>query len=331
MSKKKRNTFRDAVLYNFSTDIMERYVMIEKGNWSDNHKDKLVKDINETLQFEIQKTNIYAEGRLLPYVIARRVFLSENNKIRVVIDEDDNQAAFCKTLNPLEYSHIVGISDGFGNPRRIEFGDFKIVYNARVIFDSSDEINAAVDVLLDIAMFHSYSFLSELSVKDKQLFNEKKMEFFLKRENQNYYVFDHDNPPTYVSLAFLARELNGEFDSEQYVYLWNSFIEEYYPDEKNHPCSPAKQILYHEDFENLPKELSDSSYWKKYSHGDYLLLRINRDPNDIEKRRRLCEFFGISTFYIGATKLVPITYYFAPNVQQNLRELIISGFKIVNC
>ena len=42
--------------------------------------------------------------------------------------------------------------------------------NAKMVIDKEDQLSAAVDIFLDIAMFNSYSFLNEMPHEEKVMF-----------------------------------------------------------------------------------------------------------------------------------------------------------------
>ena len=79
----------------------------------------------------------------------------------------------------------------------------------------------------------------------------------------------------------------------------------------------------------LPDKYFDEDYWHTISKGEYLFCRINHDPNENKRRIILTDLFGISEFYVGATKIFPLSQYHIEFFNRELRELNVSAFKIV--
>ena len=211
MSKNIRNEYRKAVMRNFSTYTIERYVIIENENLSDKDKDLLVKKINEELWLAIQETNAVFGDRILPYVLVRRVIkdAKDASKLRIIINDlgDDRKYGSFKGTESVkisELSHLINFKT-CSPQRRVIVSDVLIPGNARIIIDVEDQICAAVDIFLDIATFNSVSYLKNLSLQDKQKFSQKKLDFYKKNNLTGYYFIDPTTPPSYFSLSFSAR------------------------------------------------------------------------------------------------------------------------------
>lgn len=335
MSRKMRNTFRPATMRNFSNYILERYILIDDASTTEAQKDQLVKDINERLWLAIQETNMLIEGRILPFVVVRRVIV-DNTKLRIIINDFDsnkavNQYDEIREIDIHKLTHLINFKL-LSPQRRIMVSDDIIPGNAKMIIDHKEQISAAVDIFLDIAMFNSYSFLREMELREKQAFSKVKLDFFLYNRNildrEFYYFLDKNKPPKYFSFAFAARVDYNRFDFRKYIDLWNKFIEYKYNGFCNVNITPVEQIEFYKDKENIDKKYFDSSFWGNYS-GDYLLLRLNRKPNKYEHRIQLFNYFGITEMHEGATKLVPTVQYFDAFLKKQIDELYISAFKVV--
>lgn len=68
--------------------------------------------------------------------------------------------------------------------------------------------------------------------------------------------------------------------------------------------------------------------WRDYK-GDYLLLRINKEPNTNSEKNKIINYFGLTEFNVGDTKIVTINEYFNPFIRKLINELVISAYKIV--
>lgn len=335
MSKKIRNTYRRGVMRNFSNNVIERYILIDDEVMPETDKDIFVKEINEQLWYAIQETNAISNGRILPFVIVKRV-IREQAKLRIVINELDSNSTLSDyndppslILDPKEMSHLINFKAATPQ-RRISVSDELVPGNAKMIIDRKDQIAAAVDIFLDIATFNSYSFLKNSSHSEKQSINADKYSFYNDNLLRSYYKVDKNNPPGYYSFAFTARNSKEDISYRDYVQLWSKFISNSkYSGNVHSEIKPEEQLKWHRDKENLKKEYFTRDFWDSYEEGDYLLLRINRDVNTDKQKEEISTYFGINPFHIGETKIVPISEYFNPMVKRYMQELVISAFKIV--
>lgn len=338
-NKKTRNIYRKATTKNFSTFAIERYILIDDITSTEQEKDQFVKTINEQLWFAIQETNMFAHDRVLPFVTVRRV-IQDNTKLRIIINDLDstkkiNDYEDLQELKVEELSHLINFRT-LSPQRRVMVSDSFIPGNAKMIVDKNDQISAAIDIFLDVAMFNSISFLRDLDLNSKKQFSELKLNYFNKMKSvfdgNIYYYLEDDNPPSYFSFAFAARVDNKTIDYYKYVELWNVFLRERYPKQRNNNIFPVEQLKkYYRDIENIDNQYLNEKFWNNY-HGDYLFLRTNQRPNTKGRTYDIANYFGITSikeFHIGLTKVVPISEYFNPFLRKQLDELYISAFKII--
>lgn len=333
-NKKTRNIYRKATTKNFSTYDIVRYILIDDISSTDEEKDKFVKTINEHLWEAIQETNMYAKNRILPFVKVRRV-VQDKTKLRIIINDFDSTKDtedYEVEINDL--THLINFRT-LSPQRRVMVSDSFIPGNARMIVDKRDQISAAVDIFLDVAMFNSFSFLSEMNITNKKLFSRSKLNYYNKMKNiigdNIYYYLDEKEPPSYFSFAFAAREDNQVIDYYKYVELWDSFIREKYPNKDNIIIPPNEQLQnYYIDKDNIEKLYFDVDYWKDY-HGDYLFLRTHKKPNTKSRMFDIANYFGVSDigeYHLGLIRIVPVSEYFNPFLKKQLDELYISAFKV---
>lgn len=330
MRKKFRNQLRKATMANFSKNILYRYILIEDSR-SETTKIDFNKEINDRLWYAIQEVNAITYGRTLPYVHVIRA-VKDASKIRVIINDNENNSDFNTIINNSEInindlSHLINFKT-LGAQRVIKVSDELVKGDAKLLVGIKDQKAAAVDIFLDIAMFNSYSFLRNLPLSEKREFNRKKYDYFKKIGEESYYLFSEDEPPSYYSFAFSARETTYDFNYAKYVDLWNDFISSEYKTHINENFPPHEQLKLHRDYDNLPDRYKVADFWDKYDH-DYLLLRINQRPNQTIVEEKILNYFGLTTYNIGETKLVDIKEYFNPFIRKMIDELIISAFKIV--
>lgn len=239
-----------------------------------------------------------------------------------------------KFLDIDNVSHIISFKR-LGPQNIIRVGDELRPGTAEVWTDSTNQLAAAVDIFLDIAMFNSIPyFRDKLSIEEKQDFNSIKLAFFNKNNFNSYFVIDKNAPPSYISFAFAFRQGVHKIDYSGYVDCWDEFIEsdlitQKFGEIKIKMESPEIQIKQHKNFNQLPQMYSSNKYWQKFQQGDYLLLRVHSLPNTAERARKIKRFFGIVECQVGPVKIVPISDYFRPDIKRDINEGNISAFKVV--
>lgn len=334
MSEKLRNEIRPGFMRNFSQYILYRYIIIDDETLSEDEKNSFVSEINEALWVAIQETNIVVEHRVLPFVVVRRV-VEVDDGLRIIINEINSDQAFeeyenHKRIHINQLSHLINFKTI--SPRRyIQVSDRLIPGDAKMIISHSNQVAAAVDIFLDIAMFNSVVGLKEFDIEHKHEFSKLKFKFAKEEKLHSYYECCESNPPAYWSLAFSARYNHKKIDYDKYVLLWNQFLKKNYSDiECNQRyLPPHRQMDYHRDKANFDKMYFTEQYWSGLERGDYLVVRINREPNDKEKKELVKNFFGISSFYVGAVKVIDKSKYYTPLINRLMKELYISAYKIV--
>lgn len=324
----------------YSTYTIERYIIIEDNRLNEQEKDLFVKKINKALSLAIQETNAYVKGRTLPYVVVRRV-VKDNSKIRVIISDDNvddhkpiSEQAKTEDLDIENVSHIISFKRL--EPRNIiRVGDELRPGTAEVWTNLTNQIAAAVDIFLDIAMFNSISyFRDKLTIAEKQDFNLIKLKFFRENDFNSYFIIDEAAPPSYISFSFAFRKSPKKIDYYGYVNCWEDFLEskyitEKYPNLTIENSNPEEQMKFHKSPIQIPDKYYTREYWEEYPKGEYLFLRIHSLPNTHERENIIRHYFGVPQCSVGPTKVVPIGEYFKPHVRLDIDEGNISAFKIV--
>lgn len=309
---------------NFTSNTLTRYIMIDKSILPEERHNELLDPINEQLDKLIQDVNACSIGRVLPYIKVQRV-VEENDKLRIVINNLDNNTMY---IDRKDLSLLINFR--LPSPQKvITVCDQLIKGDAKMIIDSKNQVAAAVDIFLDIAMFHSYSFLDKMSNQEKQLFNMYKYDHFIDNGYESYYLIDTDNPPKFLSFAFAARSGNRRFNVEQYCSIWERFINENYNGKTHEISAPEEQMKQHMQKDMIDKRYFTSEFWSEFPAGDYLFLRINREPNTNERKDELAKYFNVPKFHIGPTKVVPISEYNRRFLKGMLNEHYVSALKIV--
>lgn len=326
MAKNFKNEIRDSCLRNFTTKVKTRYILIDRKKCPIKNIDKRVKTINDIAHLLIQDLNLLINDRQLPYIsLEIQSKNSFSKRARAFIHDDQISADYEKDLcNKIvqdeELSHIIEIlvANGF---KKIVIS--KIGCDAEIIIDYHFLDAVITDIVLDIIMFNSYSFLKAMTIKEKREFSQQKYKFFV--DNKLPCLYDYKNEkPLYYSLAFSARRDSSTIDLEYYISLWDKFIETYYCDKKHIEKSVKEQLSQHIDKGELPKSVHRK--FDNYSQGAYLLLRTNKDRTE-KIHPQLYNLFGIKKFRKGKLRIVPISDF--EKYKPLLKNLDVSAFKIV--
>lgn len=329
MSTNPKNIIRPEYLKNFTKKVKTRFVLLEKGNSKSEKINQIIGDINSEVNLLIQNLNLKIKDRQLPYINLMSYYgkLTDNGRVRVFLRNEDTSYFFEQDVkNQIEStevnSHILDflIAGGY---QKITISDLSC--DAELVIDESLLIVAITDILLDIIMFNSYSFLKELDIDKKRSFSSKKYEFY-KKEHLNSFYECSDDKIMYYSLAFSARNGIDDFDFDRYIAYWDKLINELYPSYKHKEKSIQEQLVQHVDKYELPKNL-----YKKFdtkADGAYLVLRTNRDRTE-DIHPQLCSLFGIKQkkYRHGIIKIVPIEDF--DTYVPLLEHLDVSAFKIV--
>ena len=327
MSTNPKNKIKPEFLKNFTKNVLSREISIENGKVLINYQDWINRINTETNQI-IQQLNLIVLERNIPYITfkaqfgdpikkdARVAFINEKSgrDFEVIIMEDYDQIG--KTTSHMV---VLVLADGY---KDVEDSAFKL--DADLIVATEFFECALIDVLLDIAMFNSFSFLRNKGNEERHSFGKEKCLFAKKKQFPCFYI-NHCEKDQYYSFAFSARKEKDRIDLLSYVQIWDSFISECYPTEKHIEGSIREQLKQHVDYKELPIN-SIVRKCKKIDGGAYLLLRTNRDRTE-EIHERVFTLFGISEYEKGKTKIVSISDF--EKYKPLLENLDVSAFKLI--
>lgn len=326
MAKKFKNEIRDACLRNFTTKVKTRYILLDRKKCPIENIDKRIKSINDDANLIIQDLNLIIHDRQLPYIALE--IQSKNSfskRTRAFIHDDqipaDYEKDLCtKIVQEDELSHILEILVAYGFKKVIIS---KLGCDAEIVIDYHFLDAVITDIVLDIIMFNSYSFLKTMTINEKREFSQQKYKFFV--ENNLPCLYDYKSEkPLYYSLAFSARKDSSTIDYEYYISLWDKFVNTYYCNEKHIEKSVKEQLSQHVDKGELPK--STHRKFADYPQGAYLLLRTNKDRTE-KIHPQLFNLFGIKKFRKGKLKIIPITDF--EKYKPLLKNLDVSAFKVI--
>lgn len=326
MSTNSKNVIRPEFFKNFTNKVKERYILVEKGNTQFNNINDLVFVINQELNQTIQMLNLRIKDRQLPYITLKICYGNLSNKrIRVFIHNDDTDFLYERDVQAqieeeTEISHILDLLIA-SSLKKITISNLSC--DAEIVIDYKLLRFAIIDILLDIVMFNSYSFLKSMDIDGKKRFSREKYDYYMDKRLECFYDCSEDKM-LYYSISFSARMSESEFDLDKYIGYWDDFIGLNYPKQVHKEKSIKEQIKQHKDFKELPKNL-----YKKFedkSSGAYLLLRTNKDRTE-DLHPMLFSLFGIKKYRKGKIKIVPIEEF--ETYKPLMEHLDVSVFKIV--
>ncbi|MBQ9700776.1 MAG: hypothetical protein IJV71_09180, partial [Lachnospiraceae bacterium] len=195
--------------------------------------------------------------------------------------------------------------------------------DAEIVIDYKLLQYAIIDILLDIVMFNSYSFLKNMNIAEKKRFSGEKYDYFKNSNLPCFYDCSKDKL-LYYSISFSARISEDNFDIDKYIGYWNEFIDIYYPNETHQEKSIKEQIKQHVDFKELPKNIHKR--FETLPVGAYLLLRTNKDRTE-DLHPMLFSIFGIKKYGKGKIKIVPVEEF--ETYKPLMENLDVSVLKVV--
>ena len=325
MSTNAKNKVRPEFLKNFTTKIKESVILINKSPYYSNVTDHIFK-INRDANKLIQELNLKIEDRQLPYINLRpRCSIDLDSRSRVFVrDFDTSNRIEKKIVSEIEkHDDISHFLDLLIAPGYKEIKISNLSCDAKLIIDAAYFECAIIDILLDIIMFNSYSFLKNMDINEKKKFSHKKFNYFQKHKLECFYDCVYDES-LYYSLAFSARSDMYTFDIEKYIMIWNDFINEYYAKFAHKEKSIKDQLKQHVDYHELSPSLPKS--FSKKNKGAYLLLRTNKDKSE-KLHPFLLNYFHINEYRKGKIKIIPISEF--DICEPLLKNLDVSAFKVV--
>lgn len=329
MSTNRKNKINPAFLKNFTENVERRCIAIESSQKAFDGMQEFVNSINETANIIIQDLNLKIHDRQLPYITLTVQFNNKELKsnARFLYHSNDTNLGEQRRLNDLldktlgiDISHMIDImvADGYN-----EIVISSVGSDAKIVIDKDFFKCAIIDVLLDIVMFNSYSFLKEMDICQRHKFSYEKNAFFKTRQLKCFYEYKAKDD-VYFSFAFAARVDENTFDADRYIEIWTDFTNSNYSNYKHVESSIEEQLKMHSDYDELP----DDAY-KKFDDqpkGAYLFLRTNRGrTQSIEPH--ISAIFGIEDITHGKITTVPIVRF--SEIKDILVNLDVSAFKIV--
>ncbi|MBR3833289.1 MAG: hypothetical protein IKJ73_03130 [Lachnospiraceae bacterium] len=326
MSTNYKNIIRPEILKNYTKKIKERYVLLKKGSCEFNDIEYVVSSVNRDINLIIQELNLKIKDRQLPYITLKICYGDIINKrVRVFIHNDDTEYLYERDVKAQiesedEISHILDVLIA-SSLKIITISNLSC--DAELVIDYELLKSAIIDILLDIVMFNSYSFLKKMSIIEKKEFSGKKYDFFVDEKLPCFYNCPEDKL-LYYSLSFSARKEDNKFNIDDYIGYWNSFIDKYYPTYSHKEKSMIEQIKQHVDYEQLPKNIL--SKFDEYPDGAYLILRTNKGRTD-SLQPRIKELFGRKKIREGLIKIVPIDDFYKH--KELFINLDVSVYKVI--
>lgn len=327
MSTNPKNIIRPEFLKNFTKSIKRRNVIVESGKHFSFDLQNVINSVNTKINQIIQLLNLKISNRQIPYITLTIRYNSELDEhsriiIRSLKMSEEFQNSIKNQIGKLgtKISHCIEILSA---PGYKEIIISSLSYDAEIVIAQEFLESALIDILLDIVMFNSYSFLEKMTLVEKHKFSLEKCQFYKENELLCFYPYK-TNKDLYYSFAFSARNSEKNFDVEKYIEIWDSFIKLKYAQYIHKEKPISEQLKQHIDYEELPKNL-----YKRFSRkpdGAYLVLRTNKDRTE-DLHPNICSFFGLSEYERGKIKIVPIEQF--DSCKEMLKNLDVSAFKVV--
>jgi len=326
MSKNPKNLIRKEFLKNFTKNVENRLVLVQKGNNYGIDINKMISNANAEINIIIQDANLKIHDRQIPYITLKAKYGDTLDKdVRIMLRNYYTKDSYENKIkdefsNNEDISHLIDFLIVAGL-NKITISD--LMLDAEIIIQNDCLETAITDIILDILMFNSYSFLRKMDIKDKKIFSKQKFEFFKDKQLPCFYEYSGEDL-LYYSLAFSARNKKDEFDIDLYISYWNEFINKYYPQLTHKEESLKSQIEQHIDFGELPK-----NYYRKFYQkpkGAYFIIRTNKDRTE-KYQEQICSVFGLKEYEYGKVKIVSINRY--TELKNLFENLDVSAFKVV--
>lgn len=327
MSTNYKNIIRPEYFKNFTNAIIHREILVESGHALKGDIQDIVYSVNSKVNQIIQKLNCRIDSRQIPYItLDTQYHPTVHEQSRMVLVEQNTHEDFEAHIK--EYMHTLGhnvshLIEILAANSYQEIVISPLGCNSAIVISKEYIDCALVDILLDIAMFNSYSFLESMPIEKKYTFSQEKCAFFLQHKHPCFYEY-RDAQKLYYSFAFTARVGRNDFDIETYIKLWDNFIAEKYGEEVHIEKTIPQQLKQHVDYKELPKHLAAN--FKDKPRGCYLILRTNKDVTEV-LHPSICSVFGLGRYRKGKIKIIPIDEF--DQYEFLCPNLDISVFKIV--
>lgn len=327
MSTNPKNIIRPEYLKNFTRSIKRRNVVVESGKQFNFDLQSIINSVNTKINQIIQLLNISIKDRQIPYItltIRYSPELDENS--RIIIRTRNMSDSFLGSIKEqtgklgIRLSHCIEI---LSSPGYKEIVISSLSYDAEIVIAEEFLECALIDVLLDIVMFNSYSFLAGKTLVSKRDFSNEKYEYFKENRLNCFYEYK-TNKKLYYSFAFSARKSENEFNINKYIEIWDEFVNKKYSEYTHKEKSISEQLKQHVDYQELPKNLNRK--FNRKPAGSYLILRTNKDRTE-NLHPNICTFFGLNEYERGKIKIIPIEEI--DSCKEMLKNLDVSAFKIV--
>lgn len=337
MSTNRKNRY-EAVISNRAKNPCRRDLFDLDNKFNDKNLRMCVDELNEI----IQRINRIVASRNIPYFRVDRSYNYNNvDKARVVIrSESSDEEKLLRIENEfkisLDNTFLVDVfihNNGYieiGCP--LEARDLSRGFSGFLLIDRDFLSCALIDIFLDIAMFNSYSYLKELSVKNKREFNIKKIEFLeslyggFTNYTAGFYKFNANaSDYQYLSMAFFTRENEHQINYGKLIGLWNDFVKQEFEGYTHKEPPICQQLVHLVDYEQYT--LKTLSECERLETGAWWLLRVIKSPigtDDLVQKHLQVAMGNVS---IGTEKI--IRFDDLESIYDLVQEKYISAFKII--
>lgn len=326
MSTNRKNVINKAPLSNFTHNLEYRQIIVDSKTYLAmcSKISAIMKDVN----LAIQELSLNICDRQIPFISGVTTMYNPNNNIadaRIVLlgHTESTTTNLTKAKDRPDISHLIEFQlSAFYN--QVTFSNS--IFDAKLVIDEQFLATATMDLFLDLAMFNSYSFLRNMSIDEKKVFSQQKFNYFKSHNLRCYYTYDKTDTLLYYSLAFSARKDAKIIDFQEYITLWNDFLDIYYPSRVHVEESLELQIKKHVDHGHLANN-KILEKMERYPNGAYLFIKVNKQPRTKKRVAQMGTLFGTEIPTLGDWKIIPMNQYY--QIEDLAKNLYISVFKLI--
>lgn len=180
--------------------------------------------------------------------------------------------------------------------------------NAYYNVQEEDVVNIITDILLDIAMYHSWFFGDKEKDEDinfRKEISKKKVEYI----STKGFAMKYGEPKledTYCCFAAACYN-NNDFNYDMYETLWKEFVKKYIEKQTQHNTI-EEQLKSFKNSKQISEKKVKNQY-KELDDGKYLLIVTRREPHYGKIKKQICTKMGLPKWKNGKTKFVKYADY----------------------
>lgn len=269
--------------------------------------DERIDILNTTCKTTVPYLNIEIKSSDTKNVDITELDSKDNYRMITVMSPNVSYVLNAEKFNKSNISHLIQINVNDASSTLNEN------INACYTVDEKDLIDIMVDILLDIAMYHSwfYNDSKDTDINFRRQISIKKVDFIKSLKPEC--TFKHSFSPekdTYCCFALACYDEDNKFNYEKYEKLWSLFVRDFITDN-----SYSNNFKDNISAFKMSKQLSIKKLERQYeelSSGKYLLLVTHRKPRYRKLKAQIFAEMGFSKdsdWKTGRTKFLKFSEY----------------------